>query len=132
MQGYYYTYMFLILVRLSLCFCLRAFSVLFAPLAELCSILNFLKIIFIFLVVNQCSFLLLIHPIVDQPLHAEFNRELKFCEFFLKIRGFSYKNWKIFFLLKNKKIRPWVAKILGLENQSLWQRLNSFQSRSFS
>jgi len=117
-QGYYYTYMVLILVRLSLCFCLRAFSALFAPLAELCSILNFLKIIFIFLVINQCSFLLLIHPIVEFSMLNSTEK----CSFV----NFFFKNWRIF-LVKIRKFSSFskITKVLPFEcstfcNSTFW------------
>jgi len=94
------------------CECSHNFSVPFALLAELCSILNFLKIIFIFLVVNQCSFILLIHPIVDQPLHAEFNREMQFGEFFFKFEDFLVKIWKFSSFSKKKNSTFWTFYLL--------------------
>ena len=60
-------------------------------------------IVFIFLVVNQWSFRLLIHPIVDQPLHAEFNREMQFCELKKKFADFLVKIRKFSSFLKIKK-----------------------------
>ena len=52
---------------------------------------------------NRGSFLALFLVIVDQPLHAEFNREMQFCEFKKKIADFLVKIRKFSSFSKIKK-----------------------------
>ena len=55
-------------------------------------------------------------------IHLSFQMVLYYC----KLRHFDLTEFIVWYQIYQSTLRYWVAKVSGLEKQSLWKRLNSF------